>query len=166
MLASVSRLVGEIVTPEVRDAPATSVRKLMAAYSEKEDLIAIGAYQPGADPVIDAAIAARGAIDGFLRQRVDEPSTIADADAGLMGLAAAPLPADEAAALLDEISGDISPTPAAPGPRRAAAARPLAVGRRSRAGAPCVARRPARRAASAFGRRRPVSARRAVAPGR
>ena len=84
----------------------------MAAYKEKEDLIAIGAYQPGTDPLVDAAIAKRGAIEGFLQQRVDEPSTIADADAGLMGLAAAPLPADEAAALLDEISGDISPTPA------------------------------------------------------
>ena len=40
----------------------------MAAYREKEDLIAIGAYQPGADPLTDAAIAAREPIDGFLRQ--------------------------------------------------------------------------------------------------
>jgi flagellum-specific ATP synthase len=84
----------------------------MAAHKEKEDLIAIGAYQPGADPVVDEALAKRGAIEGYLQQRVDEPSTIADADAGLTGLAAAPLPADEAAALLDEISGDIAPPPA------------------------------------------------------
>ena len=64
----------------------------MAAHKEKEDLIAIGAYQPGADPVVDEAIAKRGAIEGFLQQRVDEPSTIAEADAGLMALAAAPVP--------------------------------------------------------------------------
>jgi hypothetical protein len=31
-----------------------------------------------------------------------------------MGLAAAPLPADEAAALLDELSGPVTPPPAAP----------------------------------------------------
>ena len=83
---------------------------------EKEDLIAIGAYQPGADPVVDEALAKRGAIESYLQQRVDEPSTIAEADAGLMGLAAAPLPADEAAALLDEISGTVTPAPGSDGP--------------------------------------------------
>src|SRR5215217_6744707 len=49
VLSSVSRLVGEIVTPEVR-AAGNEVRKLMATYKEKADLIAIGAYQPGSDP--------------------------------------------------------------------------------------------------------------------
>jgi flagellum-specific ATP synthase len=87
----------------------------MAAHKEKEDLIAIGAYQPGADPVVDEALAKRGAIENYLQQRVDEPSTIAEADAGLMGLAAAPLPPDEAAALLDELSAaPLTPPPAAP----------------------------------------------------
>ena len=45
----------------------------MAAYDDKEDLIAIGAYQPGTDPLTDAAIAARNPIEDFLRQRVDDP---------------------------------------------------------------------------------------------
>ena len=45
VLQSVSRLVGEIVSPEVR-AAGQAVRQLLAAYREKEDLIAIGAYQP------------------------------------------------------------------------------------------------------------------------
>ena len=83
VLASVSRLVGEIVTPEAR-AAGNEVRKLMATYKEKSDLISIGAYQPGSDPPIDAAIAARGPIDGFLKQGVTEPSTAeaADADPG------------------------------------------------------------------------------------
>jgi flagellum-specific ATP synthase len=111
VLQSVSRLTSEIAPREIQDA-GRNLRRLMAAHKEKEDLIAIGAYQPGADPVVDEALAKRGAIEGYLQQRVDEPSTIADADAGLMALAAAPLPADEAAALLDEISGDIPPTPA------------------------------------------------------
>ena len=80
VLASVSRLVGEIVTPEVR-AAGNEVRKLMATYKEKADLISIGAYQPGSDPQIDAAIAARGPIDAFLKQGVTEPSSAERADA-------------------------------------------------------------------------------------
>jgi flagellum-specific ATP synthase len=78
-----------VVTPEVR-AAGQQVRQLMAAYKEKEDLIAIGAYQHGADPVTDLAIAKRDPINGFLRQRVDEPSTSEEADALLMQLAEAP----------------------------------------------------------------------------
>ena len=52
----------------------------MATYKEKADLISIGAYQPGSDPAIDAAIQARGPIDDFLRQGVTEPSTALEAD--------------------------------------------------------------------------------------
>ena len=69
VLASVSRLVGEVVTPDVR-ASGNEVRKLMAAYKEKADLIAIGAYQPGTDPLTDAAIAARSCVAAAVRSRV------------------------------------------------------------------------------------------------
>jgi flagellum-specific ATP synthase len=86
ILSSVSRLVGEIVTPETRLA-GNAVRGLMATYKEKSDLISIGAYQPGTDPQIDAAIAARGPIDAFLRQGTTEPSTAEEADATLARLA-------------------------------------------------------------------------------
>src|SRR4051812_46847483 len=87
VLASVSRLVGEVMAPQAR-AAANQVRSLMATYREKADLIAIGAYQAGTDPAIDAAIAARGPIDAFLKQGVTEPSTALGADAGLAELAA------------------------------------------------------------------------------
>ena len=87
VLASVSRLVGEVVTREVRGA-GDEVRRLMSAYRDKEDLIAIGAYQQGTDPLTDAAIAARTPIEHFLRQRVDEPTTAEDADRGLLELGA------------------------------------------------------------------------------
>jgi flagellum-specific ATP synthase len=86
VLQSVSRLIGEIVTPEVREA-GTRLRSALAAYREKEDLISIGAYQPGTDPVLDAAIGLRPAIDAFLKQRVDEPCEVDQADAMLLGLA-------------------------------------------------------------------------------
>jgi hypothetical protein len=102
----VSRLIGEITTPEVRDA-GTRLRTALAAYREKEDLISIGAYQRGTDPVLDAAIALRPRINAFLRQQVDEPSTLADADTQLLALA------DELAAPVI-LSGDVMD--AAPGP--------------------------------------------------
>jgi flagellum-specific ATP synthase len=86
VLSSVSRLVGEIVTPEVR-AAGNAVRSLMATYKEKADLISIGAYQPGSDPAIDAAITAREPIDMFLKQGVTEHCTAEDADHVLMQLA-------------------------------------------------------------------------------
>ena len=45
---------------------------MLAAHREKADLIAIGAYQAGGDPVVDEAVAKREAIDDFLRQRPDD----------------------------------------------------------------------------------------------
>ena len=98
VLQSVSRLVGEIVSPELR-AAGGEVRSLMAALRDKEDLIAIGAYQRGTDPVVDAALDKREAIETFLRQAVDHCSTLEEADDGLLSLAAAPepeLPVEEA----------------------------------------------------------------------
>jgi flagellum-specific ATP synthase len=86
VLASVSRLVGEVVEPDVRSA-GDEVRRLMAAYRDNADLISIGAYARGSDPLIDAAIDARGPIDGFLKQGVTEESTAAEADSGLTNLA-------------------------------------------------------------------------------
>jgi flagellum-specific ATP synthase len=86
VLQSVSRLVGEIVSPEVRQA-GMQLRKLMAAYRDKEDLIAIGAYQPGTDPVVDEAVSKRVAIEAFLQQTVDDVSDAEMADAQLLALA-------------------------------------------------------------------------------
>jgi len=86
ILQSVSRLIGEIVSPEVAEA-GQGLRSALAVLREKEDLIAIGAYQPGTDDMLDAAIAHRGAIDAFLRQPVGEGSDPAEADGRLLALA-------------------------------------------------------------------------------
>jgi len=115
VLQSVSRLTSEIAPREIQDA-GLNLRRLMAAHKEKEDLIAIGAYQPGADPMVDEALAKDGAIKAYLQQRVDEPSTIPEADHGLMALAAAPVPPDEAAALLGELPEEPVQPVAAPAP--------------------------------------------------
>jgi flagellum-specific ATP synthase len=85
VLQSVSRLAREVTAPEVQAAGAT-LRELLALHREKADLIAIGAYVGGTDEHIDRAIAAMPSIDGFLRQRVDEPSPAEESDAALLDL--------------------------------------------------------------------------------
>jgi flagellum-specific ATP synthase len=87
VLQSVSRLVGEIVTPEVAHA-GQQLRGALASLHDKQDLISIGAYNSGSDPQLDAALEHRLRIDGFLRQSVAEPSDPQSTDAQLLELAA------------------------------------------------------------------------------
>jgi flagellum-specific ATP synthase len=125
VLQSVSRLVGEVTAPDVRDA-GTELRSLMAAHRDKADLIAIGAYERGSDPLADRAIDLRGAIDGFLRQSVDEPSGAEDADAHLRALVghAAPAPAAEEDPVLAELVADAARAAPSPPPATAPSAIP------------------------------------------
>jgi flagellum-specific ATP synthase len=102
VLQSVSRLIGDIVSPEVRHA-GVELRRLLAALKEKQDLISIGAYQPGSDPTVDAGLAKREAIESFLRQTVDYSSTAEEADSGLLGLVAD-------AFVQDAPGGELEPT--------------------------------------------------------
>jgi flagellum-specific ATP synthase len=71
VLDSVSRVAGAVTTPEQRQL-AVELRRLMAAYEECRDLIEIGAYRDGSNPLVDRAIAVRGAIEDFCRQAMDE----------------------------------------------------------------------------------------------
>ncbi|MGA7705487.1 MAG: FliI/YscN family ATPase, partial [Solirubrobacteraceae bacterium] len=87
VLQSVSRLIGEIVPPPVA-AAGQSLRSALAVMREKEDLVAIGAYQAGADPALDTALAHRVPIERFLRQPVEESSTPEEADEAVLALAA------------------------------------------------------------------------------
>ncbi len=87
VLQSVSRLIGEIVDRPVQSA-GQRLRAALAAYREKEDLISIGAYQRGNDPLVDSMISLRTRIDAFLCQAVDEPSTPEQADELLLAIAA------------------------------------------------------------------------------
>jgi flagellum-specific ATP synthase len=85
VLQSVSRLTGEIVAPEIATA-GQRLRAALAALREKEDLISIGAYHSGSDPLLDAALEHRPRIDAFLRQAVTEPSRPSDSDRALLEL--------------------------------------------------------------------------------
>jgi flagellum-specific ATP synthase len=100
VLDSVSRLVGEIVSPQVEQA-GQSLRAAMAVLREKEDLVAIGAYHAGSDPALDAALAHRSRIERFLRQPVNERSDPQQTDRRLIELGAS-LASD-----LQRLSGEI-----------------------------------------------------------
>jgi flagellum-specific ATP synthase len=115
VLQSVSRLTSEIMPPDMQRA-AQVVRELMSAYREKEDLIAIGAYQRGTDPLTDRAIESREAIELFLKQGPDEGTAAEDSDRLLRMLAGEPQPAQDAEA---EAREDTGPTAGAAGPATA-----------------------------------------------
>ena len=72
VLASLSRVMVDIAAPE-HLTWATRVRAWLSTYRDAEDLIQIGAYQRGASAAIDEAVDRLPAINGFLRQRLDEP---------------------------------------------------------------------------------------------
>lgn len=74
IMESISRLMNGMVSSE-HHAKANAVRQLLAAYSRSEDLIRIGAYQNGTDPVLDHAIQALPAINTFLKQTPTEFSS-------------------------------------------------------------------------------------------
>lgn len=71
VLDSISRVTGQITTPEQR-AASVELRRLMAAHREAKDLIEIGAYVPGTNPVVDRAVYLQPVIDLFLRQATDD----------------------------------------------------------------------------------------------
>jgi flagellum-specific ATP synthase len=50
----------------------SEIRRLLAAYREAKDLIEIGAYVTGSNPLVDRAIAQKDRIDTFLRQDITE----------------------------------------------------------------------------------------------
>jgi flagellum-specific ATP synthase len=71
VLHSVSRVAPAITTVEQREL-ARSLRELLAVHRDARDLVDIGAYVPGANPLLDRALARWDAITGFLRQDMTE----------------------------------------------------------------------------------------------
>ncbi|HBK56107.1 MAG TPA: flagellum-specific ATP synthase FliI [Xanthomonadales bacterium] len=82
--ASVSRVVNDITDLPWRER-IRRLKQALSAYNSHRDLIAIGAYQSGSDPQVDAAIILWPAIRRFLAQEVGES---ADLNASRRDLAA------------------------------------------------------------------------------
>lgn len=74
VLASISRLMADIATPEHKDM-AGQFKNWMSVYRDSMDLINIGAYKRGSNAEIDMAIRKQAAINNFLLQDVDDSFT-------------------------------------------------------------------------------------------
>lgn len=87
VLPSVSRVMGDVVRREHREAAAW-LREIVATYRRARDLITIGAYVAGSNPKIDEAIARIDAVTDFLRQDVGFRQPYEATVQGLLNLAA------------------------------------------------------------------------------
>ncbi len=86
VLSSISRLESKIMSPGARRS-AAYVRKLLSLYSEKEDLISVGAYARGSNARLDEAIDKIDAINDFLTQDMDEKVSLQDSLGQIKALA-------------------------------------------------------------------------------
>jgi len=77
VLGSVSRLRNDIVTPEDREAGARLMRWLKS-LEDNRDLVNIGAYVQGADPLLDEALAREDEVREFLTQGITENTEVLD----------------------------------------------------------------------------------------
>ncbi|MFZ0392045.1 MAG: flagellar protein export ATPase FliI [Calditrichia bacterium] len=73
VLESISRVMNDVTTPEVRQA-AVRLLDTLATYKEAEDLINIGAYVKGSNPKVDYAVRKIADMEDFLRQEVNDRS--------------------------------------------------------------------------------------------
>jgi FliI/YscN family ATPase len=87
ILHSVSRLTSAIATPAQKEA-LRKLRGALSAYRESEDLIQLGAYLAGSNPVLDASIRLRPELMEFLRQDHMATSTLPETLSRMEKLAA------------------------------------------------------------------------------
>jgi flagellum-specific ATP synthase len=71
ILESLSRLMPNVAS-EKHVQKAKALRMLLSSYRRSEDLIRIGAYQKGADPMLDRAVEILPQLNAFLHQRPEE----------------------------------------------------------------------------------------------
>ncbi|MBI4819578.1 MAG: FliI/YscN family ATPase [Deltaproteobacteria bacterium] len=83
VLQSLSRLEGELLRPKDLEA-ARRVRTWLSKLSEAQDLLSLGAYRAGGDPVLDKALEKRAALDAFLTQDLSIRSTLESTRADLL----------------------------------------------------------------------------------
>ena len=76
---SISRVMYAIVTAD-HQRDARRLKQLTSRYNRNIDLINVGAYSAGSDPILDEAIRKRQAVESFLQQdrteRSDVPTSI------------------------------------------------------------------------------------------
>ncbi|WP_217557556.1 flagellar protein export ATPase FliI [Paenibacillus sp. GbtcB18] len=83
VLASVSRVMKEIVTQEQLDA-AAHLKRMLSVYKDSEDLINLGAYQRGSNQEIDISLQYMDEILDFVKQKTNEKVTLEEAQQRLI----------------------------------------------------------------------------------
>ncbi len=82
---SLSRLMSQVAKPE-HVKRAQEVRRLLSTYARSEDLVRVGAYQRGSDPVLDKALELLPAINVILQQNKNDQSSFEQTVAALKSL--------------------------------------------------------------------------------
>jgi flagellum-specific ATP synthase len=82
VLRSVSRALPRCHSDAENDL-LTEARRLLDAYERMAEMIRLGAYRSGSDPLVDVAIQKQPAFDEFLGQKIDERMTAAETFAAL-----------------------------------------------------------------------------------
>jgi len=82
---SISRAMQNIV-PQEQLQQMQRYKELLSRYQQNRDLIAIGAYSPGADPETDLAIEKFPQLRAFIQQGLSQPVHMAEAIANLKAL--------------------------------------------------------------------------------
>ncbi len=75
--ASISRAMTALIEPS-QFASVRRFKQLMSRYQRNRDLISVGAYAPGSDPVLDQAIQLHDRIENFLQQQISEQVTMGE----------------------------------------------------------------------------------------
>ncbi|MBN1698344.1 MAG: FliI/YscN family ATPase [Spirochaetales bacterium] len=94
VLGSISRLAPQVTGPFTKKA-CGYIRRMLAVYTEAEDLINVGAYAKGSNPEIDEAIEKMGEINAYLIQAITEKADLRDALEGAGEIAGIPIPDKE-----------------------------------------------------------------------
>lgn len=82
--ASISRLAPQITTLDHLKM-TQNFRRMYSLYQQNRDLINVGAYQRGSDPMIDQAIAMQPIMKSFLAQDMNQPVSFNDSYTQLVG---------------------------------------------------------------------------------
>ncbi len=85
ILGSISRCMKDVIDADHR-AAATRFREYLAAYRDAEDLINLGAYARGSNPVVDKAISMYGEMTAFLKQDIYEQDGFENIKARMLSL--------------------------------------------------------------------------------
>jgi flagellum-specific ATP synthase len=80
--ASISRAMSGLITPEYFEQ-VRGFKQLYSRYQRSRDLISVGAYAPGSDPLLDRAIMLHPQLEAFLQQGMFECADYTDSAAKL-----------------------------------------------------------------------------------